>query len=245
MHENILSILNQFYELNKIPNIIFHGPSGSGKKHIVFKFINMIYNNPDLIDRYVINVNCAHGKGIKFIREELKFFAKTNINVDKLFKTIILINADKLTIDAQSALRRCIELFSFSTRFFIITEDKSKLLKPILSRFSDIYIPLPIINHKEENLHTYFNTCKIEMNKDDLNNIMKEIHYSLLEQQVYELYNKGYSCIDIIDYINENEDNKIVKYKIMLLYNKIKYDFRNEKLLMYMILFHYISNKPF
>ena len=25
-------------------------------------------------------VNCAHGKGIKFIREELKFFAKTHIN---------------------------------------------------------------------------------------------------------------------------------------------------------------------
>jgi hypothetical protein len=25
-------------------------------------------------------VNCSHGKGIKFIREELKFFAKTHIN---------------------------------------------------------------------------------------------------------------------------------------------------------------------
>ena len=30
--------------------------------------------------------------------------------------TIILINADHLTIDAQSALRRCIEQFSFKAR---------------------------------------------------------------------------------------------------------------------------------
>ena len=82
-----------------------------------------------LTKAYVMNVNCAHGKGIKFVREELKFFAKTHINIKGSghFKTIILSNADKLTIDAQSALRRCIELFSHTTRFFIIVEDKYKL----------------------------------------------------------------------------------------------------------------------
>jgi len=86
---------------------------------------------------YVMNVNCAHGKGIKFIRDDLKFFARTNIDLQdgNIFKSIILLNADKLTIDAQSALRRCIELFSHSTRFFIVVDDKYKLLKPILSRF--------------------------------------------------------------------------------------------------------------
>lgn len=240
MHESILSILKKFYELNKIPNIIFHGPCGSGKKHIVFQFINMIYdNNMDYIDRYVITVNCAHGKGIKFIREELKFFAKTNINVDKLFKTIILINADKLTIDAQSALRRCIELFSFSTRFFIVTEDKSKLLKPILSRFSEIYVPLPIINNKEVNIHSYFNTYKFEYNKDILNKIMSELSYDILLDQVNILYNQAYSSIDIIDYISANEENIVLKYRIMLLFNKIKYHFRNEKILMYILLVNY------
>ena len=88
-------------------------------------------------------VNCAHGKGIKFIRDELKQFAKTNIQFDdnNLFKSIVMYNADELTIDAQSALRRCIELFSHTTRFFIVVENKHKLLKPILSRFCEIYVP--------------------------------------------------------------------------------------------------------
>ena len=50
---------------------------------------------------------------------------KTHINIKGTghFKTIVMTNADKLTIDAQSALRRCIESFSHTTRFFIIVGD--------------------------------------------------------------------------------------------------------------------------
>ena len=141
IHQDIKDKLDFFIKSDKIPNIIFHGQSGSGKRILVSNFVSKIYNeNKDVIKEYVMDVNCAHGKGIKFIREELKFFAKTHINSNETtkFKTIILSNADKLTIDAQSALRRCIELFSHTTRFFIIVEDKYKLLKPILSRLCEI-----------------------------------------------------------------------------------------------------------
>jgi GTPase SAR1 family protein len=150
--------LNYFYKIHKIPNIIFHGQSGSGKRSIVHKFINIIYNgDKERIKTFVMHVNCAHGKGIKFIRDELKFFAKTHINSNggDVFKSIVLSNADKLTIDAQSALRRCIELFSHTTRFFIIVEDKYKLLKPILSRFCEIYVPEPVVNGHSINLYRH------------------------------------------------------------------------------------------
>ena len=156
VHKEKIKKLDYFIEIQKIPNIIFHGPSGSGKRTIVNNFIQKIYNyDQEIIKNNMMHVNCAHGKGIKFIREDLKFFAKTNINFlnGNFFKTIILFNADKLTIDAQSALRRCIELFSHTTRFFIIVEDKYKLLKPILSRFCEIYLPLPSINNRSISLH--------------------------------------------------------------------------------------------
>lgn len=141
---NVEQRLNGFLKMRKIPNIIFHGSSGSGKKTIVYQFIHRIYGeNRAKIKNNVMYVNCAHGKGIKFIREDLKYFAKTNIQSDNLvqFKSIVLFNADELTTDAQSALRRCIEVFSYNTRFFIIVENKYKLLNPILSRFCEIYIP--------------------------------------------------------------------------------------------------------
>jgi len=155
-HEDIIEKLNYFYKIHKIPNIIFHGGCGTGKKTIVNQFINTIYNgDKEKIKTFVMYVNCAHGKGIKFIREELKFFAKTHIisNGGDIFKSVILLNADKLTMDAQSALRRCIELFSHSTRFFIVIEDKYKLLKPILSRFCEIYVPELMIKTSIVNLH--------------------------------------------------------------------------------------------
>jgi DNA polymerase III delta prime subunit len=138
--------LDSFYQSRKIPHLIFHGPSGSGKRTIVENFLSQIYGGDKAkMKSNIMWVNCAHGngRGIKFIREDLKFFAKSNIqfNSGVVFKTIVLLNADSLTTDAQSALRRCIELFSFNTRFFIIVENKHKLLNPILSRFCDIYVP--------------------------------------------------------------------------------------------------------
>lgn len=156
VHVDIADRLEHFIKLKKIPNIIFHGNSGCGKNTILSNFLGKIYHeNQTIMKNYTMTVNCAHGRGIRFIREDLKFFAKTNVDLmdGELFKSIILLNADKLTIDAQSALRRCIELFCHSTRFFIVIDDKNKLLKPILSRFCDIYIPDPEM--ETTNLHRH------------------------------------------------------------------------------------------
>jgi len=259
IHTSIMDKLKYFHEIHKIPNIIFHGPTGCGKKTIVNDFINLIYNSDRVkIKSFVMYVNCAHGKGIKFIRDELKFFAKTHINSNggDIFKSIILLNADKLTIDAQSALRRCIELFSHNTRFFIIVEDKYKLLKPILSRFCEIYIPEPVVNGENINLYNYNlnNTFKLkeiknqriewlkkELNKNFNSNINDKL--ILFSEKLYE---KGYSGLDLI-YLLENNlllikftDEK--KYELLFGFNKVKKELRNEKLLIMFILnFVYLS----
>ena len=68
-------------------------------------------------------VNCSHGKGIKFIREDLKFFAKTNISSNKnaLFKSIVLLNADTLTIDAQSAYLLCLSTLPIKDQSYVLS----------------------------------------------------------------------------------------------------------------------------
>ena len=251
IHEDIKEKLKYFHSIHKIPNIIFNGPSGSGKSTIVNDFINLIYNeNREKIKDYVMYVNCAHGKGIKFIREELKFFAKTHIhsNGGDNFKSIVLLNGDKLTMDAQSALRRCIELFSHNTRFFIIVEDKYKLLKPILSRFCEIYVPEPEYNNQITNLYKYnidhtFGLSTIKEQR--LLWLHKEItkNKALLDESNIldfssKIYEKGFSALDVIKMV---EDDIIMmgdeqKYTMLLTFNKIKKEFRNEKLLISFIL---------
>ena len=252
IHTEIKDKLEYFYKEHKIPNIIFHGPSGSGKRTIVNDFINKIYDNDkEEIKSFVMSVNCAHGKGIKFIRDELKFFARTHIssNGGDIFKSIILLNADKLTMDAQSALRRCIELFSHTTRFFIIVEDKYKLLKPILSRFCEIYVPEPEINGKQINLYKYnlnetynvkdINGTRFEYLKKELTKLQKNTNISVLINLSNKLYEKGYSGIDIINLLENTNINIIEshkKYELLLCFDKIRKDFRNEKILILFIL---------
>jgi hypothetical protein len=264
IHSNIKEKLDYFIKQKKIPNIIFHGVSGSGKNHIVNEFIHKIYSgDKQFIQTYVMHVNCAHGKGIRFVREDLKFFSKTNVDLKdgEIFKTIVLLNADKLTIDAQSAIRRCIELFSRSTRFFIIVEDKYKLLKPILSRFCEIYVSEPVIGNCVTNLHTHsLNSAYAPAFKDYDNkrsahlkavlnkyiklntNKNKECdEESTLEGYmsfIIKLYDKGYSSIDLIHYIEKNANiEELKKYEYLITFQKIKREFRNEKTLMLFILY--------
>ena len=102
--------LQYFFDKGQTPNLIIHGDVGGGKMTLVRWFIGLLYqNHKSHMADYVMYVNCAFAKGIKFIRENLKSFAKTNINLSNMFKIIVLNNADQLTCDAQSALRRCIE----------------------------------------------------------------------------------------------------------------------------------------
>ena len=39
LHKNIYNKLDYFIKIKKIPNIIFHGASGSGKRTIVYIYI--------------------------------------------------------------------------------------------------------------------------------------------------------------------------------------------------------------
>jgi DNA polymerase III delta prime subunit len=255
IHKEIQEKLEYFHSIHKIPNIIFNGPSGSGKKTIVQNFIKTIYeNDKERIKNFVMYVNCAHGKGIKFIREELKFFAKTHINSNggDIFKSIVLLNADKLTMDAQSALRRCIELFNHTTRFFIIVEDKYTLLKPILSRFCEIYVSEPIYKNNSMNLYKHnlsetFKFKKINSKRIDGLKKVLDIQSSSSEECINlsnKLYQKGYCAIDVIKILEDDSVSSNIfpnisnekKYELLFYIYKVKREFRNEKLLLFFIL---------
>ena len=228
-----------------------------------------------------MTVNCAYGRGIRFIREDLKYFAKTNLDTvhGEMFKSIVLLNADKLTIDAQSALRRCIELFCHSTRFFIVVEDKNKLLKPILSRFCEIYVPPPTTNKVggggrkiiSANLHTikleqvlgfkkHHVARTVSLKRILLKNGISvtsttsrapNISYTQLIEISEHLVENGYSALDVIRILEEaisatslengsekeSENELFRNHELLLAFNGVKREFRNEKLLILFILY--------
>jgi len=254
IHQEIVKKLDHFYETQKIPHIIFHGEPGSGKRTLLHEFLYKIYGGEkQKLKSNVMTVNCAHGKGIKFIREDVKFFAKTNIqsNHGVNFKSIVLLNADSLTIDAQSALRRCIELFSYNTRFFIVVENKHKLLNPILSRFCEIYVPEYIPEgYSVVNLHKYHLDNVYDFSEvahpsqgwfaEEMARLITTVEPTALEfsNLTIELYERGFTVPHILDWANDQADFFTDEQinTTMMCYQKIKSEFRCEKLLMLYIL---------
>jgi hypothetical protein len=264
IHQSIVQRLDDFIAKNQIPHIIFHGPSGSGKQTIVREFIHRIYSGDKLkMKTHVMTVNCSHGKGIQFIRDELKFFAKANAqtksNIDggksSEFKVIMLLNAHHLTVDAQSALRRCIELFSYNTRFFIVVENKDKLLNPILSRFCDIFVPTPMIDSGVGyNLHQYVLSQQFR-NLEDRNIFQYEPEFIAifdsgnksirpLMEIVNSLYESGVSCLDLMEWVKTRREkwSETDYSRAVMRFYQIKPQFRCEKLLMIFMCNYLVGN---
>ena len=249
IHKAIYDKLNHFIETKKVPNLLFYGPSGSGKKTILADFLSNIYSQTPNHEEYILNVNCSHGKGIKFIREELIFFGKTNINSKQgeLFKSIILLNAEKLTTDAQSALRRCIETFSHNTRFFIVVEEKDKILKPILSRFCEIHVNYPKIGTRTVNLHKYITKQLFAVGTEtkNLNWIERNVKFDEPNETYYikkseDAYNAGVSALDILAFLEKKNTrhDELSRMRLLTYFDKIKTQFRNEENLMFFMFTH-------
>lgn len=220
--EKVNLIIEKMKEQHSIPHILFHGEINSGKRKLVDYLLNNIYNSDDK-KLYCMSIECATCKGIKIIRDDIKEFAKQQISNRIIFKSIILYDADNLTIDAQYSLRRCIEIYSKNTRFFIVTSNKDKLLSPICSRFVHIYVPKPESIKINTPLMTSYQKS-----------LMKETN--IIELAI-KLYYKGVSGDMLMNYFKNH--SKFIEFSFH--YENICSCLKNELWIIYYILNYFRS----
>lgn len=130
-HEDIVDRLESYIAQNDLPHLLFSGPAGVGKTTSSMAIAHEIYG--DEWHENFLELNASDERGIDVVRDRIKNFARTSFGGYD-YRIIFLDEADALTSDAQSALRRTMEQFANNTRFILSCNYSSQIIDPIQSR---------------------------------------------------------------------------------------------------------------
>jgi len=174
-HKKQADHLEKLVKSGDFPHLLVHGPPGSGKKTRVMALLRELYGNGvdrlriehqtfetpskrkleivTIASNYHIEVNPSdvgiHDRVV--IQELIKNSASSQqiatTNNDKEFKVVVITEVDRLTKDAQHALRRTMEKYMSTCRIILCSNSTSKVIPAIQSRCLLIRVPSP--THEE------------------------------------------------------------------------------------------------
>lgn len=137
--DDVIKMLTNTITTGNLPHLLFYGPPGTGKTSTILAMAFELFGPRRARDR-VIELNASDERGINVVRDKIITFAKSAIGTadpkypSPPYKIIILDEADAMTTEAQSALRKTMEDNSAITRFCFICNYYNQIIDPIISR---------------------------------------------------------------------------------------------------------------
>mmetsp|Transcript_33469 Transcript_33469/g.50487 ORF Transcript_33469/g.50487 Transcript_33469/m.50487 type:complete len:356 (-) Transcript_33469:703-1770(-) len=170
-HDQTTKRLKALVEHRSIPHLFVYGPSGAGKRTRIMALLREIYGNGALklkldkrtfetptkrsVEVNMISSNyhielCPADAGLndRFVVQEIikeiassKSVTYTKQQVD--FKIVVLTEVDRLSKQAQAALRRTMEKYTQTCRLILVCNSAAKVMEPVRSRCLGIRVPAP------------------------------------------------------------------------------------------------------
>lgn len=232
--DEIIKVLKTTVKNGNLPHLLLYGPAGTGKTSTILAVARELFGPINFSER-VIELNASDERGINIVRNKIITFAKLAIGTadpnypSPNYKIIILDEADAMTKEAQSALRKIMEDNSSITRFCFICNYINQIIEPINSRcvkfrfrqlsddsmfkkLSEIAANEKILVTKEA-LHLIIDIADGDMRKGIM--LLQNLRYiksesPIIPEQIYDM--TGSIPVEIIHRIESvclnNKDNK-------------------------------------
>ena len=194
----IVKRLKSYVQVKNMPHLMFSGAAGTGKTSAAIATAQELYG--DEWHENFIELNASDERGIDVVRNKIKNFART-APLHAQFKIIFLDEADALTPDAQSALRRTMESYSLSCRFILSCNYSSKIIEPIQSRCA-IYRFKPI---RDEDIQS-----RIQFIADKEGVSVRESAFDAISAIANGDLRKAINILQSSAVVNENIDKNLV-----------------------------------
>ena len=256
--DEITNILNNIVLTKEMPHLLFYGSPGIGKTTAVLALCRELYGIEKFYDN-VLELNASDERGINVVRNKIITFARLKIGTADPnypcppFKIIILDEAEAMTKDAQSALRKVMEEYTDIARFCFICNNIHQIIEPINSRCMKLkFKTIPIININNklmeialmENINIKMDDLKAisEISNGDLRKsilFLQNLKYLKDKQPTYDaIYNlnKYISYTQMSNYIDKIIQNKDISNLL-----KITNDIINQGYVFYSILKQFID----
>jgi len=111
-NEEIIKVLKRLIKNDSLQHMIFYGPPGCGKTTMAYILASEYHGKKISLktnEREYEELNASDARGIDIVRDHVKRFANTPSLMSGKKRILFLDEADKLTPDAQGALRAIME----------------------------------------------------------------------------------------------------------------------------------------
>jgi len=130
-------ILENIVETGCFPNLLLHGPPGTGKTTTIINLIDAYqhkcYNTS--YKELITHLNASDERGVDIIRNQIYNFVQSKCLFNKGMKFVILDEVDYMTKNAQQSLKHMIENNTNNVRFCLICNYISKIYDGLQNEF--------------------------------------------------------------------------------------------------------------